>query len=81
MRGIMDNSTNSNLPNEQKWTLRYLETELDELKREQVHISKKRQERDLSNWENDRLDRILTEIADILGEIEKSSGAYRVKAA
>jgi len=77
----MNKSQLKNSNNEDRWKLRFLETELYQLRREHQHITEKSSERELSIWEQERLEGIFAEISDVLGEIEKSSGAYKVKAA
>lgn len=56
---------------ETNWSLKILKQELEGLKREQIHLKAKSQERALTGWETLRLEEILDEAVALLGEFSK----------
>ncbi|MBX7137628.1 MAG: hypothetical protein K1X83_06560 [Oligoflexia bacterium] len=67
----MFTSGNSALQTDSKWELRVLRQEMNELKREKLHLQKKSYERQLTSWESNRMEELLDEVMVLLQQFGK----------
>lgn len=57
---------------EQRWVKRILQSELSELRKEHEHLSRKRQERTLTDWEVQRVKELGTELKMLMQHLRQN---------